>query len=195
MDLTTAADVLKFAATFDRRSVAPDDIAIWSATLGKYRITRDEACSAISEHHETRPDDYLHIGHVIQIVRRRRSERVAQSAALEARRVEAIPPDVSDGEYVQLYRDAITQARAEAAAGASERLAALPAGERYRRRRSRADREHRRRAREHMTRQIEARGLGGRMQRDTEGLSPAVAAARERARAERGKHQTGGNDE
>lgn len=110
-----AKQVLAAAAVYDKRTPSSAEAYTWAADLGD--MTRDEAIAAVREHFKTRPDVYLVVGHVIEIVKRHRRSGLDQSSRLENAAILALDPD--DPDYDRKYLAAIRQARETAAVDGS----------------------------------------------------------------------------
>lgn len=106
-----AKRVLAAAAVYDKRTPSAAEAYTWAADLGE--MSADEAIAAVREHFRTRPDTYLNVGHVIEIVKRHRRSGLDQSSRLENAAVVALDPD--DPEYDRKYLEAIRAARETAA--------------------------------------------------------------------------------
>lgn len=106
MHPSEAAYVLAVCATYDQRTPSQAEAQTWGLDLGN--ITKEEAVEAVREHHRTTetPHKRIQIAHIIAIVKRQRRDRVAHSAALEAQMLADVDPDDP-----RAVRDAIRQAR------------------------------------------------------------------------------------
>lgn len=122
-----ATEVLKMVARFDKRTIAGDDIKLWTAVLSQHGISMPQAIRATETHYTARPDDWIKPGHIVQIVTRERSTGLAHSARLEQAALALIDPD--DPEYTSKALEAIRAARKAAADGADiPARPALPSG-------------------------------------------------------------------
>lgn len=110
-----AARVLATAAIYDKRTPSRAEAFTWAADLGEMSV--DEAIAAVQEHFRTRPDVYLNVGHVIEIVKRHRRSGLDQSSRLENSAILALDPD--DPDYDRKYLAAVRQARETAASDGS----------------------------------------------------------------------------
>jgi hypothetical protein len=110
-----AARVLATAAVYDKRTPSRAEAFTWAADLGDMSV--DEAIAAVGEHFRNRPDVYLNVGHVIEIVKRHRRSGLDQSSRLENAAILALDPD--DPEYNRKYLNAIREARETAAVDGS----------------------------------------------------------------------------
>lgn len=185
------AEVLKMAARFDRRTVGAEDIALWCAVLTRENVTRQQAINAIVDHYTRRPDDYLKIGHIVQGVKRERSQGLAKSAALVYQALAEVDPDAPDhtSRTLSAIRSACAQA-GQAGTQAAERLALTSGYAMDWERGEASDRDHRRQARDVIAQKIKDRPpiIDGEVihPRETDNrVSPNVAAARERAAREK----------
>lgn len=106
-----AKKVLACAAAYDKRKPSQTETVLWAADLGD--TTLSEAVNAVREHFKTRPDVYLQVGHVIEIVKRYRRTGLDQSARLENAAITALDPD--DPDYTRKYQLALQAARHRAA--------------------------------------------------------------------------------
>lgn len=179
-----AARVLAAAAAYDKRTPSNAEAYTWGQDLGD--ITVEEAVRAVREHFKTRPDTYLQVGHVIEIVKRYRRTGLDQSSRLENAAIVALDPD--DPDYDRKYMAAIHNARHTAATDSSviPEHVALPS-------RSETDDERRSRARRgaQACREVLA-GHHGPAPVETKPMTRSeaiVAAARERAAADRRAHR------
>jgi len=110
-----AKKVLACAAAYDKRKPSQAETMLWAADLGD--TTLSEAVHAVREHFKTRPDVYLQVGHVIEIVKRFRRTGLDQSARLENAAITALDPD--DPDYTRKYQLALQAARHRAASDAT----------------------------------------------------------------------------
>lgn len=175
-----ALKVLAVAASYDKRTPSQAEAYTWAADLGD--ITETEAIAAVREHYRTRPDDYLGVGHVIEVVKRHRRSGLDQSSRLENAAILALDPD--DPEYDRKYLDAIRQARETAASDGSAipERPGLPS-----RFEAREETAQRARRGAELCRQALAEHSGPTPVTDDgdDGLTDAVRRARERAAIER----------
>jgi hypothetical protein len=85
------AQVLAKAAAFDRRTVGRADVAVWAEAIGHLDLA--EALDAVTEHYQAHPGVWLEPGHVLEIVRRHRRNRLSSSWRTEAEALATVDPD------------------------------------------------------------------------------------------------------
>lgn len=114
MNLVEALHVLAVAAHYDNRKPSQTEAGTWLYDLNSHRVTPEEAAAAVREHYQQNPDTWIKSGHVIGIVKKhRRAGGLAHSAQLEAEILRA----VEDPDDTRAVIDAIHKARQLAAVG------------------------------------------------------------------------------
>lgn len=188
MNYQDAAHVLAVCAAYDNRQPSQAAAMAWAADLGD--ITREEAVQGVRDHYRERPDEWIKPGHVIAIVKRFRRTGLDQSHRLESVMLRDVDPDDPGAVINTLHR-----ARAMAAHGGAmipTARTALGAG-RYESIDGQADRNRRGRAAvdailaEHTARWPRP---DGREPAELTASERTIAAARERARAEKSRRHS-----
>ncbi|NUQ88942.1 MAG: hypothetical protein HOQ43_10820 [Glycomyces artemisiae] len=180
MNLEEVRHVLA-AAAYDKRTPSAAEASAWAYSLGQHGITRDEAVAAVVEHASTAPGVYLEVGHVISRVKFARRRGLDNSARLE----QVMLRNVTDPDDPRESINTIVRAREIAAQGGTAIPPRIAITGKFDTDAERDERTRRGAAacREVLDAIATKQQPTGEAEHD--GLTPAVRAARERARTDR----------
>lgn len=189
MNLADANYVLAAAAAYDNRTPSNEQAIAWSYALGQHKITREEALRGVIAHFSQPVDGeahYLEPGHVIWQVKLERRRGLDHSARLEQQMLRDVDPD-DPGAVIHT----LTRARQIAAQGGESVPARMAITGKFEDDPDRDARTSRGIARiRAILADLDAKKAAANGQATDDGLTPAVRAARERAKTDRRTRRT-----